>query len=105
MVGCGSAEVTPEARVKARAIFEDRCANCHGERGDGDGPGAKILPVKPRKFTDYGWQNQVTDEHLAKVIVYGGPAVGLSPDMPANADLRRKPSVVAGLVEYIRKLP
>jgi len=105
VVGCSRPRpVTPESRVAARAIWADRCANCHGERGFGDGPGALILPVRPRVLADSGWQAQVTDERIATVIVEGGPAVGLDPAMAANADLRRHPDVVAALVEIVRAL-
>jgi len=46
----------------------------------------------------------VTDEKIAKAIVYGGPAVGLSSSMSANPDLEAQPGVVAALVEHIRRL-
>jgi hypothetical protein len=48
------------------------------------------------------WQKSVTDEHLAKIILEGGAAVGLSPLMPPNPDLADKPQVVDALVAVIR---
>lgn len=79
------------------------CAACHGATGAGDGAAAVALVPKPRSFGDKEWQASVTDEHLAKVIVEGGPAVKLSPLMAANPDLADKPEVVAGLVQMIRE--
>jgi hypothetical protein len=55
-------------------------------------------------FRNRKWQRTVTDETIAKVIVYGGPAVGLSSSMAANPDLETQPGVVAALVEHIRSL-
>ena len=102
---CGKpAEPSPAAREEAAALWSDRCVNCHGPRGLGDGEGAKFLPVAPRALSDLAWQGSVTDEHIATVIVEGGPAVGLSPIMAANPDLRAKPEVVDALVRYVRAL-
>lgn len=83
-------------------LFKSRCVVCHGDAGKGDGPGAAALTPKPRAFGDAEWQGTVSDEAIAKIIVAGGAAVGKSPAMPPNADLKDKPEVVAGLVEIIR---
>ena len=95
--------VTPkmdEAQVKQ--LFADRCGACHGTSGKGDGPGAAALNPKPRNYTDKAWQASVTDEQIKKTIVYGGAAVGKSPNMPSNPDLDSKPEVVEGLVKIVR---
>ncbi len=34
-----------------RAVYLRECAACHGERGDGNGPGAAFVDPKPRNFT------------------------------------------------------
>lgn len=34
-----------------RKIYMQRCAKCHGEKGNGDGPDAKELNLHPAKFT------------------------------------------------------
>ncbi|MCC6216646.1 MAG: c-type cytochrome [Polyangiaceae bacterium] len=82
--------------------FKNRCSTCHGEAGKGDGPGGAALNPKPRNFADAAWQAKVTDEHLEKVIVEGGAAVGLNAAMPGAPDLKEKPEVVKGLVKMIR---
>lgn len=94
--------ISPAAMVKAHKIYEERCASCHGEKGNGDGPGAFAVKPRPRDYTDAEWQKTVTDEELAKAIVKGGAAVGKSYMMPANYDLRSKPEVAAGLVQIVR---
>jgi mono/diheme cytochrome c family protein len=93
-----------DAERQAAQIFATRCAVCHGPDGRGDGPGSAALDPKPRNYHDATWQASVTDEHLAKIIVQGGSAVGRSPLMPPNPDLAGKPEVVAALVEHIRSL-
>jgi mono/diheme cytochrome c family protein len=74
-------------------LFKTRCAPCHGESGHGDGPGAAALNPKPRNYTDVAWQTKVSDEDIKKTILYGGAAVGKSPQMPANPDLDGKPEL------------
>ncbi|MBK7771984.1 MAG: c-type cytochrome [bacterium] len=83
-------------------MFNTRCAACHGQFGRGDGPGAAGLNPKPRNYADAAWQSTVTDEEIEKAIVYGGAAVGKSPQMVANPDLQAKPGVVAALREKVR---
>ena len=88
--------------VEAEQIFTQRCSVCHGMNGKGDGPGAAALNPKPRNYTDPKWQASVTDDHIAKTIVEGGAAVGKSPLMVPNADLKDKPEVVKALVAKVR---
>lgn len=88
----------------AKQIFETRCYTCHGMKGMGDGPGSAALTPKPRNFTDPAWQGSVTDDHINKIILYGGAAVGRSPMMPGNPDLIAKQDVVAALVKHVRSL-
>jgi hypothetical protein len=92
--------------AEAATLFAQRCASCHGAEGKGDGAAAQALNPKPRTFTDAEWQKSVSDEHLTKVIVEGGMAVGKSPLMPPNPDLasEEKKPVVAALVKLVRRL-
>jgi mono/diheme cytochrome c family protein len=89
---------------EAKQIFATRCFTCHGSEGAGDGPGSVALTPKPRNFQDGAWQDSVTDEHIEKIIMYGGAAVGKSPTMPGNPDLMSKPEVVRALVAHVRGL-
>lgn len=93
-----------EADREAREIFANRCAPCHGPQGAGDGPASAGLTPRPRNFQDRNWQNSVSDDHIDRIIQYGGAAVGRSPAMPANPDLVDRPAVVAALRRYIRSL-
>jgi cytochrome c5 len=91
---------TPAA--EAKQVFESRCSTCHGAQGMGDGPAGAALNPKPRNFHDQEWQKSVDDDHIAKTIVEGGAAVGKSPLMVPNPDLKDKPEVVKGLVQIVR---
>ena len=81
-VSCGGdatqAEITvsAEAMAEAEAYFTQTCVTCHGTLGKGDGAAAVALDPKPADFTNAEWQSSVTDEHIAKIIVSGGTAVG-----------------------------
>jgi mono/diheme cytochrome c family protein len=99
--GTATAAAT-DPKAEADQIFSQRCSVCHGADGKGDGPGAAALNPKPRNYTDAEWQKSVTDDYIAKVIVEGGAAVGKSPTMVANADLKDKPEVVKALVAKVR---
>ncbi len=90
------------AADEAKQIFQSRCAPCHGAEGKGDGAAAASLPVKPRNYGDQEWQKTAQDAEIAKIIVEGGAAVGKSPLMPPNPDLKDKPEVVNALVAMIR---
>ena len=101
-----SASATAAAHVsaaEARKFFNLRCATCHGKEGRGDGLAGRALNPKPRDYRDKEWQAKVTDDQLRKTIVYGGAAVGKSPNMPTNPDLDGKPEMVDALVGIIRE--
>jgi cytochrome c oxidase cbb3-type subunit 2 len=42
---------TPKLRALGRALYQQRCAGCHGESGDGAGPQAARLTVRTTNFT------------------------------------------------------
>lgn len=100
--GCMKSDPTSMAKLEAGRIFTAKCAQCHGLLGNGMGPGAANLNPKPRNYTDKKWQATVKDEEIEKTIVYGGAAVGKSPQMPSHPELAEKPLVVAALREKIR---
>src|SRR5262245_39426560 len=81
-----AAAPTGPARKEADALFANRCTPCHGATGGGNGPASASLTPPPRNFHDNVWQGKVTDEHIERIIQYGGAAVGKSPAMPANPD-------------------
>jgi cytochrome c5 len=100
-----SAEEPPAAATQeAATVWQQRCSTCHGLSGKGDGPAGAALTPKPRDFSSADWQKTVTDDHLQKVILEGGQAVGLSMLMIPNPDLAAKPDVIKALVAHVRGL-
>ena len=55
----------------ARGIYMDECAQCHGERGKGDGPEAAMHSPAPSNLTDARHMNTVTDGELFYQISEG----------------------------------
>lgn len=100
--GAAAAGGGSPAEQEARALFEGTCAICHGATGAGDGAASANLNPKPRNYTDKAWQASVTDDDLRNIILQGGAAVGKSPTMPGQPQLKDKPEVVSALVGIIR---
>jgi len=104
--GSGGATKVKSPTIKAQLLWDNRCAACHGLTGRGDGeatPGLRS-PRKPRDLTNPDWQSGVDDDRIRKVIVEGGPAVGLSHVMSPNPDLIDDPKTVDELVKLVRRL-
>ena len=55
----------------ARATYDDKCANCHGAQGRGDGVDAKRYDPSPTNFTDARQMNGTTDGELFYKISEG----------------------------------
>jgi mono/diheme cytochrome c family protein len=54
-----------EAALKAiRPVYFDKCANCHGESGKGDGHDASLYDPRPTNFSDANQMNGLTDGEL-----------------------------------------
>ena len=71
-----------------KAIFEGRCAMCHGVEGAGDSPVARTLPDKPSNWTAGGGRlKDLNDQEIYDLIAKGGKAFGKSALMPAHPDL------------------
>lgn len=77
--GGGVAEVV----FNAQATFNIACATCHGETGDGTGPGGAALDPKPASFTEAVFWETRDEERIFNVIKNGAASVGGSPLMVA----------------------
>ena len=89
------------ANDRAFEVFGTTCAQCHGERGRGDGPAGEMLNPKPRNYTDPKWQASVSDDDIRTIITKGGQAVGKSASMPPFGG-RLDAQTIDGLVQIIR---
>lgn len=57
-----------EASIAAgKAIFMDKCVNCHGEKGDGEGSEADMYDVKPADFANPAIAKETDGELFWKI--------------------------------------
>lgn len=94
-MGAGSAEA-------GGRLYQTRCAPCHGPDGKAATPTAQALNPRPRDHTDGAYMNQLSYEHLGKVIKDGGPAIGKSPIMPPSLDLNDQQ--IDDIIAFVRTL-
>lgn len=100
-VGPGS--LGAQDHAGGQKLYATYCSGCHGDKGKGDGPAAKSLPVKPADHTDGKVMNQFSDKYLQEIISKGGGGVGKSSFMPAwGAQLKEKE--VRDIVAYMRSI-
>jgi mono/diheme cytochrome c family protein len=62
---------SPAALAAARAIYFDKCVQCHGETGKGDGPDAAMYYPSPASLIDAKHMSGVTDGELFYEISQG----------------------------------
>jgi mono/diheme cytochrome c family protein len=59
-----------------KAVYDSKCAVCHGATGGGDGSGAALFKTKPQKFTDPAfWQGNV-DQKITQAVTMGYREMG-----------------------------
>jgi len=56
---------------EARRLYDDKCVECHGDAGRGDGSQAKMYNPKPVDFTDAAHMSPITDGELFYKITEG----------------------------------
>ncbi|MGH7262579.1 MAG: c-type cytochrome [Candidatus Rokuibacteriota bacterium] len=78
-----------------KKIADTNCVPCHGPKGQGDGPAAAALPLKPANWTSAAVQAEADGELFWKITNGRGP-------MPPWKHLAEKDRW--GLVHYIRSL-
>ena len=91
----GQRVVTAVSRERAEAVYLQKCAICHGERGDGQGPRRGSLFKKPPDFRQVAWREGKSLEQVRSVIRDGRPGS----DMPAWKSL--DDAEIAGLAKYV----
>ena len=54
----------PAALKAAAPIYAEKCSQCHGDTGKGDGPEAEMYNTKPANFTDAPMMAEMTDGEI-----------------------------------------
>lgn len=92
-----------EACGAGKALYEAKCSQCHGEKGDGNGVGADFFAPRPRDFASGTFKLRTTesgelplDADLRRVIRKGMPYTG----MPAWPDFSDQE--VSDLICYVK---
>ncbi len=85
---------------RGSVIYKEYCAQCHGSKGEGDGPAASGLEPKPAVHAKMA-MDQMPLDYLYNVVYYGGKAVGKSHYMPYWG-LTIGEQGVADVISYMR---
>lgn len=72
-----------EALEAGEETFTTLCATCHGEKGQGDGPGAAELDPKPADLSDQMMMSDLSDGYLFWRVTKGGAMEPFNSAMPA----------------------
>ena len=92
------AKLSPEAHAKAKKIFEQDCALCHGSTGDGKTDLAKDMQLTLLDWTDPKSLSTMSDQAIFDAIRKG------KGKMPPEEEGRASNENVHNLVVYIRKM-
>ena len=81
-----SKKASDEIVAEGKKLFTGKgtCINCHGEKGDGNGPAGKVLNPGPRNFTNCKFHKKRKDGELLWIIKNGSPGTGMVPLIPAT---------------------
>lgn len=92
-----SLSTSKEELEAGEAVYAANCAACHGENGEGDGPEASNLAVKPADFSD-----QAKMAGLSAVDLFTAIRGGVGEEMPAFSGLVEED--VWAVSAYLRSL-
>jgi cytochrome c553 len=88
---------------QGKQLFEQYCAVCHGQSGEGDGFNAYNLNPKPHSLSDSTYMRALSSQTLTETISFGGKGVNKSVLMPAYQKTLDK-TQISNVVVYIETL-
>jgi mono/diheme cytochrome c family protein len=65
----------PTVLAQGQALYRRDCLACHGEQGDGRGPAAADLPLKPPDFRDRSMVRAMAPDYWLWRVMEGGQGV------------------------------
>src|SRR5438105_4001093 len=72
-----SLHTPPERLAEGEGLYTQRCMQCHGALGAGDGAFARALSRLPQEIGSFAWQAAHNDAQLATVIGRGVPGAAM----------------------------
>jgi FTR1 family protein len=94
-----SLRATPQQVAEGEGLFAQRCMQCHGALGAGDGAFARALSRLPQEIGSFSWQAARSDDQLAFVVREGVGGTA----MPPASEL--SPQQLHNVVAYLRTMP
>lgn len=90
LTACGGESIqdrltSREAVRHGRELYTVNCSQCHGDRGDGQGPRAAVLVKPPADFTDPVWRSGAQPQAVFAAIRRGVHGTAM-PAWPAFTD-------------------
>ena len=67
----GMAPMPAEVQEFGKTVYDRHCLECHGPKGQGNGPKATQLTIKPANFHSVESRTK-TDQELLSKVVWGG---------------------------------
>jgi mono/diheme cytochrome c family protein len=80
---CAAVAAAQGADERGKTLYAQKCAVCHGEKGDGHGPAAASMPVKPTNFKNSKFWQEDAATRIGNSIRNGKgkmPAIAMTPD-------------------------
>ena len=94
-----SLRTTAPQLTEGEGLYTQRCMQCHGSGGAGDGASARALSRLPQEIGSFSWQAAHTDAQLLSDIRNGVPGTAMPPSRDLDANQLRN------VVAYLRTLP
>lgn len=94
-----SLRTTPRQVAEGEGLYMQRCMQCHGALGAGDGAFARALSRLPQEIGSFSWQASHSDVQLTDVVREGIAGTA----MPSSQEL--SPQQLRSVVAYLRTLP
>lgn len=89
--------VVAQAPADGAAIYQQYCAVCHGERGDGQTRARRGLNPPPRDFTTPLARAELSRERMLAAVIQGRPGTAMM-----AFDTRLNEAEIAAVVDHIR---
>jgi len=77
-------KATKDSIQKGKEIYENKCALCHGEKGDGKGPVSAGLNPKQTNFRESHGEKMTDGEHFWKITTGRGTMPSFERDLTSE---------------------